>query len=211
MESYLTDPRHDETQSPEERDASEPKFEAGRDTVEGTPLNPALVSETPSAEGLLYSPVTSEEFFAEGTSPLADTTTVPAKYAPITVERFSEGLYTQREPVKADSEPKKYTTSFDAGIKNRLYLERKPAVIDGDRTQLTKTQIGAVVEEVLDQTLTRYEINGVEVPKYFADESTERANQICYLAKKVIELEDFNKKLLTALKHLGFDTVKLFR
>lgn len=74
--------------------------------------------------------------------------------------------------------------------------------------------MGAVVEEVLDQTLTtltRYEINGVEVPKYFADETTERVNQICYLAKKVTDLEDFNKKLLAALKQHGFDTNKLFR
>lgn len=90
-------------------------------------------------------------------------------------------------------------------------------IIDG-RAMMSNEQAEAAVNAVLAQSsggykfspLT-YEINGVEVPKYLYDIDTERVEQIIWLTKKVSDLEDFQKKVIAAFKHLGLDTNKLFR
>lgn len=160
MESYLTDPRHDETQSPEERDASDDtRIAVQTGTIESE--DGEIVLPT-------YKDVTPEEFFAEGTSPLADTS------------------------VK----------------------------IDGDRTQLTETQMGAVVGEVLDQTVSENFdptaiIPGETGPIRYGNPST--MDQMIVDSKlsavyfRIETLEEQNKKIIAALKHLGLDTNKHFR
>lgn len=58
---------------------------------------------------------------------------------------------------------------------------------------------------------TKYTVNGIEVPKYLHDMANEHVDLILQLAARVKDLEDFNKKLLVALKHMGYDTNKWFR
>lgn len=170
MESYLTDPRHDETQSPEERDASDDtRIAVQTGTIESE--DGEIVLPT-------YKDVTPEEFFAEGTSPLADTTSV--------LPAHSE----YRVPYKADG---------NYHVPDHVGDTMKIIKVDGDRTQLTETQMVGVVDNVFDQTLT-------ENVDFFSP-----ATQIGALQERVYALETFNTKLLLALKQHGFDTNKHFR
>lgn len=122
--------------------------------------------------------VSSEEFFAEGTTLLAETTPVPFD----AVAEYVKGSFSFRDLAEA--------------IK-----------VDGDRTQLTETQMSAVVDEVIDQQ------DGYSIPLGFPSLIDQAIvdSKLSAVYQRIESLEETNKKIIAALKHLGLDTNKHFR
>jgi hypothetical protein len=191
-------------------DAFAPSLEVAQDLIAKTPAFVQMPEvPTEAFEFVEQARIVNEQATA-APQPLAETTPariqidiIESEDGKVVAPVYADEPLTDKQKQRLEEfNARKYKPIIMDATYQGLYLDRAPVVDGTGRTQLTEAEATAATDAVLDQTITPRDLDAV---------TSAVGLETMLLRKEVAELQEVNKKIIAALKHLGLDTNKHFR